>query len=76
VGSGRYQNASEVLREGLRLVEQREAEDAAKLALLREAGGIGFGALDRGDFGEFDSIDDLQAHLNGLSEKVISGTGK
>jgi antitoxin ParD1/3/4 len=30
VSSGRYQNASEVLREGLRLVEQRAAEDACK----------------------------------------------
>jgi antitoxin ParD1/3/4 len=75
VGSGRYQNASEVLREGLRLVEQREAEDAAKLEALREAAGVGFGALDRGEFKEFDSIDDLQAYLNGLSEKVISGAG-
>jgi len=28
VSTGRYQNASEVLREGLRMVEQREAEDA------------------------------------------------
>jgi putative addiction module CopG family antidote len=41
VGSGRYQNASEVLRDGLQLVEQREAEDAAKLEVLREAAGVG-----------------------------------
>src|SRR5204863_8475250 len=53
VGSGRYQNASEVLREGLRLVEQREAEDAAKLDALRDAARIGVTALDRGEFREF-----------------------
>lgn len=76
VGSGRYQNASEILREGLRLVEQREAEDAAKLEVLRKAAGAGFGALDRGEFREFDSIDDLQAYLNDLSEKVIPGAGE
>ena len=76
VGSGRYQNASEVLREGLRLVEQRAAEDEAKLAVLREAAGVGFGALDRGEFKDFDSIDQLQAYLNGLSEKVISRAGE
>jgi antitoxin ParD1/3/4 len=74
VGSGRYQNASEVLREGLRLVEQREAEDAAKLKVLRKAARVGFGALDRGDFKEFDSFDDLEAYLNRLSDKVIFGS--
>jgi antitoxin ParD1/3/4 len=31
VNSGRYQNASEVLRDGLRLVAQRESEDVARL---------------------------------------------
>ncbi len=72
VGSGRYENASEVLREGLRLVEQREAEDAAKLQVLREAVQVGLDALERREFKEFDSIADLEAYLNDLSEKVIS----
>jgi len=72
VGSGRYENASEVLREGLRMVEQREAEDAAKLQVLREAAQVGVDALERGEFKEFDSIADLEAYLNDLSEKVIS----
>ena len=38
VASGQYQNASEVLREGLRMMEQRETEEAARLeAALLEA---------------------------------------
>ena len=35
VRSGRYQNASEVLRESLRLMEKQELEDVAKLEYLR-----------------------------------------
>jgi len=74
VESGRYQNASEVLRDGLRLVEQREAEDAVKLKALRAAARVGIGALDRGEFKEFRDIEDLQTYLTDLSEKVISRT--
>jgi antitoxin ParD1/3/4 len=76
VKSGRYQNASEVLRDGLRLVEQREAEDAGKLKALRAAARTGVGALDRGEFREFGTIEELQAYLNDLSERVISRTTK
>jgi antitoxin ParD1/3/4 len=72
VESGRYQNASEVLRDGLRLVEQRDAEDARKLKALKAAARVGVSALDRGEFKEFRNIEDLQAYLNDLSEKVIT----
>jgi antitoxin ParD1/3/4 len=74
VKSGRYQNASEVLRDGLRLVEQREAEDAVKLKALRAAARVGVGALNRGEFKEFSTFEELQVYLNELSEKVISRT--
>ena len=76
VSSGRYQNASEVLRDGLRLVEQREAEDKGKLKALRAAARIGVDALDRGEFKEFESIRDLQTYLNDLSEGIISKTAE
>ncbi len=52
----------------------RNAEDTAKLEVLREAARVGVAALDRGEFKEFEDIEDLQSYLNGLSEKVISGT--
>lgn len=73
VGSGRYQNASEVLREGLRLIERRDAEDAAKLKALRQAAKIGLKALERGKFKELGTADELAAYLNDLSERVLSG---
>jgi len=41
VASGRFQNASEVVREGLRLLEQQQHEDELKLAALRQAVAVG-----------------------------------
>ena len=42
VGSGRYASASEVVRDGLRLVEEREQIRAAKLEALRRDIEAGF----------------------------------
>jgi antitoxin ParD1/3/4 len=48
VGAGRYQNASEVLRAGLRLLEQQMQTEEEKLALLRKLAADGFRDLDQG----------------------------
>ena len=41
VTSGQFQNASEVVREGLRLLEQRQREDELKLERLHQAVAVG-----------------------------------
>lgn len=52
IDSGQYLNASEVVREGLRLLEQKSQEDRLKLERLREAATAGFEAIDKGRFRE------------------------
>ena len=65
VASGRYQNASEVLREGLRLIEQRDSRDAAKLKILLGAARAGFSDFDAGRFVELedDAIEEIIGDL-------------
>lgn len=71
VTTGRYQNASEVLREGLRLVERREAEDEVRLAALREAARIGIADIDAGAYRSFNSADELGRHLATLAVATV-----
>ncbi|MGK9054660.1 type II toxin-antitoxin system ParD family antitoxin [Neorhizobium petrolearium] len=65
VKSGRYQNASEVLREGLRLIERRENRETVRLKALQEAARTGFADLEEGRFVDVsdDGLDDFIAGL-------------
>jgi len=72
VASGRYQNVSEVLREGLRLVERRESEDQARLKALREAADTGVADVAAGRYRTFDTADALEDHLSALSQEALA----
>lgn len=69
VRSGRYQNASEVLREGLRLVERSAAEDAARLDALRKAAQTGWSDLDAGRYVEVEE-DELGEFIGRLGRRA------
>ena len=73
VSTGRYQNASEVLREGLRLIEDREAQDNARLHALHEAARAGMADIDAGRIRSYESAAALGRHLTVIADKAIGG---
>ena len=66
VDSGDYQNASEAIRDALRVLQQRRREDKLKLQALRAQLKLGVDALRRGDFEGVDEAD-LHGYLESLT---------
>jgi len=71
VKTGLYQTASEVIRDGLRLLNERDQ----RLEALRGEVRSGFEAVERGEFTEYDetNIDELSARVKTRGLKRLAG---
>jgi antitoxin ParD1/3/4 len=76
VSSGKYNNVSEIVRDGLRLLETREQEESAKLKALREAAKIGFTDIQRGDFVSLDSQQDIENFVRQAGQRATARNKK
>ena len=72
VESGHYQNASEVMREGLRLIERQESENAIRLKAMREAAEAGIADVAAGRYRTFDTADTLRDHLSEIVTEAFA----
>ncbi len=63
VSTGFYQIASEVVREGLRLLRERDQ----RMEALRRDVGAGFEAVERGEFTDFD-----ESNVKELASRVLA----
>ena len=72
VACGRYQNASEVLREGLRLIEKRESENSVCFQALQNAVQVGLADSAAGRYTSFDSPESLKTHMKSITAKAIA----
>ena len=77
VKSGRYQNASEVLRAGLRLIEERERIGEAKLKALKQAARQGWTDVSAGRYADVadDQLEDFVGQLGRRAAQMAKTAG-
>jgi antitoxin ParD1/3/4 len=72
VKSGLYHSASEVIREGLRLLKEKDALQELRLEELRKQVREGFAQIERGDCLEFSSTEEIISHITQEGRKRVA----
>ena len=72
VTSGQFSSASEVMRAGLRLLEQQAREEDEKLAMLRSLASEAFQALDRGEGIAIQNEDELAEYIGQAGRRAAA----
>ena len=70
LASGRYKNASEVVRAALRLLEYQEQQEQAKVEALRDAFKEGEDAYKRGELETVESDAEIDRFFDQIAEEV------
>jgi antitoxin ParD1/3/4 len=77
IASGRYQSASEVVREGLRLLDEREEDRQTALQELRQCVAVGLEEAKRGELldGEQVMADLMRRHEERIRKETMKPIG-
>lgn len=70
LNAGRYRNISEVMRAGLRLLEQQTREDEKKLEVLRTLAAEGYRQIEQGDFVEIRNRRELEELMDCIDRRA------
>lgn len=76
LNAGRYRNISEVMRAGLRLLEQQTREDERKLEVLRTLAAEGFRQLDERDCVELHGRKELEDFMANIGRRARTANKK
>jgi antitoxin ParD1/3/4 len=76
VASGEYGNASEIVRDALRLLDARDKEREFKLRALRKAAKTGFDDIDQGRGIVLKKADDVSHFLDDIATKITGANNR